>query len=141
MVNYVFKYYITSNLYFIKYYITSNLYFIKYYIIIVNMKNVLGYFSDINGNPISYMDRSGLIIFSSKKSLKTTKSLGSYSEMNRILSNIDYYTLRQRGQRGSGGLFGESDGSCGWGSDPSCCFFSCQPLWRTSLWPISDAVM
>jgi hypothetical protein len=105
------------------------------------MNNVLGYFGDINDNPISYMDKSGLIIFSSKKSLKKTTLLGGYSEMNRILSNLDYYTLRQHKQKGAGGLFGESDGSCGWGSNPSCCFFSCEPMWRTSLWPISDATM
>jgi hypothetical protein len=110
------------------------------------MNNVLGYFGDLDGVPISYMDNSGLIIFSSKKSLKKTKLLGGYSEMNRILSNIDYYTLRhkqhkQHKQKGAGGLFGESDGSCGWGSNPSCCFFSCEPMWRTSLWPISDDTM
>lgn len=112
------------------------------------MNDVLGYFGDLYGNPISYMDKSGLIIFSSKKSLKKYKLLGGYSEMNRILSNIDYYNMflgqqhkQQHKQHGSGGLFGESQGSCGWGSNPSCCFFSCEPMWRTSLWPISDSIM
>ena len=106
------------------------------------MNNVLGYFDDLYGNPISYIDKNGLIIFSNKKSLKKYTLLGSYSEMNRILSNIDYYTLHnQHKQQGAGGLFGESQGSCGWGSNPSCCFFSCEPMWKTSLWPISDATM
>lgn len=44
-------------------------------------------------------------------------------------------------QRGGGGLFGESQGTCGWGNHPSCCFTSCAPMWRTSLWPISDITM
>jgi hypothetical protein len=114
------------------------------------MNKVLGYFGDTDGNPISYMDNSGLIVFSNKKSLKKTKLLGSYSEMNKILCNIDYYNMffikhkqhkQHKQQKGAGGLFGESDGSCGWGSNPSCCFFSCEPMWRTSLWPISDSVM
>lgn len=107
------------------------------------MNDILGYFDDLQGNPISYIDKNGLIVFSNKKSLKNYRLLGSYSEMNRILSNIDYYILHKNlvKQHGSGGLFGESEGSCGWGSNPSCCFFSCAPMWRTSLWPISDATM
>jgi hypothetical protein len=44
-------------------------------------------------------------------------------------------------KKGGGGFFGESQGSCGWGNNPSCCFTSCAPLWRTTLWPFSDATM
>jgi hypothetical protein len=50
-------------------------------------------------------------------------------------------TSRMRKQRAGGGLFGESQGSCGWGNNPSCCFTSCAPLWRTSVWPFSNTIM
>jgi hypothetical protein len=50
-------------------------------------------------------------------------------------------TSRMRKQRAGGGLFGESQGSCGWGNNPSCCFTSCAPLWRTSVWPFNDTIM
>ena len=104
------------------------------------MSEVLGYFGDLYGTPISYINKNGLVVFSNKKSLKKYKYLGSYSEMNKILSNLDYYMIHKN-QNGGGGLFGESQGSCGWGSNPSCCFFSCEPMWKTSLWPISDVTM
>ena len=38
-------------------------------------------------------------------------------------------------QGGGGGLFGESNGKCGWGDFPNCCFFNCAPLWQTNVWP------
>ena len=108
------------------------------------MDNVLGYFGDTYGNPIAYMDKDGLIVFSNKKRLMKKTQIGGYSDISRILSNIEYYKLfpkRNQKQSGSGGLFGESNGICGWGNDPSCCFFGCAPLWRTSLWPVSDTTM
>ncbi len=109
------------------------------------MSDVLGYFGERGAEPIAYMNGGGLIIFSSKKGLKKYKCLGGYREMNKILSNLDYYNIglskHKHVQSGGGGLFGESQGSCGWGSYPSCCFFNCAPIWRTSLWPISNDVM
>jgi hypothetical protein len=44
-------------------------------------------------------------------------------------------------KKGGGGFFGESQGTCGWGNYPSCCFAECAPLWRTTLWPFSNASM
>jgi hypothetical protein len=108
------------------------------------MNNILGYFGEKKGEPFAYMNKAGLVIFSNNKKLKAYKNLGGYREMNKILCNLDYYNIQKgllNSQSGGGGLFGESQGSCGWGNNPSCCFFSCAPMWRTSLWPINNDIM
>ena len=124
------------------------------------MSDIIGYFGDKQGKPIAYMNKSGLILFSNKKKLANYNYLGDFVFLNKVIisGNRDMFyveqqdTSRKRGggksqqqdasrKRGGGGFFGESQGSCGWGSNPSCCFTSCAPLWRTSLWPFSDATM
>jgi hypothetical protein len=115
------------------------------------MGDILGYFGDKQGKPIAYMRNSGLILFSNKKELVKYNYLGDFNFLNRVIisGNRDVFskkkkqqaTSRLHKQRAGGGLFGESQGSCGWGNNPSCCFTSCAPLWRTSLWPFSDATM
>ncbi len=129
------------------------------------MSDILGYFGDKNGNPIAYMRQSGIILFSDKKDLVKYNYLGDFSFLNRVISSGNRYmfngkksnknarqqALQKEGgksreqqtlrKEGGGGFFGESQGSCGWGNNPSCCFTSCAPLWRTTLWPFSDATM
>jgi hypothetical protein len=109
------------------------------------MSDILGYFGDKKGNPIAYMRHSGLILFSNKKELEKYDYLGDFNFLNRVINsgNRDVFSKRKiiHKQRAGGGFFGESQGSCGWGNYPSCCFTSCAPLWRTSLWPFSDATM
>ena len=133
------------------------------------MSDILGYFGDKQGKPIAYMRNSGLILFSNKKELVKYNYLGGFDFLNRVIisGNRDVFSKNNRQQatsrmhkqraggksqlyveqqgtllkKGGGGLFGESQGSCGWGNNPSCCFTSCAPLWRTSLWPFSDATM
>jgi hypothetical protein len=89
------------------------------------------------------MRGDGLVIFSTKKSLKKYPLLGGSKEMINIFSNLNYYTAFSKkhilNQTGGGGLFGESTGPCGWNA-PSCCFFACETLWKTQLWP-TDARM
>lgn len=103
------------------------------------MSDVLGYFSDQYGNPIAFMRGNGLIVFSTKKSLKKYPLVGGSKEMTKIFSNLNYYSAFSKkhisNQTGAGGLFGESNGKCGWGDSPSCCFYECEPLWKTQLWP------
>lgn len=99
------------------------------------MSDVLGYFGDQSGNPIAYMRGNGLIVFSTKKSLKKYPLVGGSKEMTKIFSNLNYYSAFSKKQTGSGGLFNESSGKCGWGDSPSCCFYECEPLWKTQLWP------
>ena len=103
------------------------------------MSDVLGYFGDQYNNPIAFMRQNGLIVFSTKKSLKKYPLVGGSKEMTKIFSNLNYYTAFSTkhilNQTGGGGLFGESNGKCGWGSTPSCCFYECAPLWKTQLWP------
>ena len=102
------------------------------------MTDVLGYFGDQYNMPIAFMRVNGLIVFSTKKSLKKYPLLGDCKEMIKIFSNLNYYTAFHKkhilNQTGSGGLFGESSGPCGWNA-PSCCFYECAPLWKTQLWP------
>ncbi len=102
-------------------------------------KDVLGYFADQYGNPIALMRGNGLIVFSTKKSLKKYPLIGGSKEMTQIFSNLNYYSAfdapKIQNQKGGGGLFGESNGKCGWGDSPSCCFYECEPLWKTQLWP------
>jgi hypothetical protein len=129
------------------------------------MSDILGYFGDKNGNPIAYMRQSGIILFSDKKDLVKYNYLGDFSFLNMVISsgnrdmfnvNVSKKNARQQSlpkkggksreqqalrKEGGGGFFGESQGSCGWGNNPSCCFTSCAPLWRTTLWPFSDATM
>ena len=109
-------------------------------LLIVNMSDILGYFGDQYNNPIAFMRKNGLIVFSTKKSLKKYPILGGSKEMNKIFSNINYYSGFSKKQTGAGGLFGESNGPCGWNA-PSCCFYECAPLWKTNLWPLSDSFM
>jgi hypothetical protein len=71
-----------------------------------------------------------------KRSMQSRKSIGKSVKRSRKSKSV-----KNRKQTGGGGLFGESHGTCGWGNNPSCCFTSCAPLWRTSLWPISDITM
>jgi hypothetical protein len=99
--------------------------------------NILGYFEDDFHNPIAFMNSFGLIVFSNNIKLKLEKKLGGISELHNILSDINYYKINRefKMQKGSGGFFGESSGKCGWGDSPSCCFFGCEPLWKTNLWP------
>jgi hypothetical protein len=126
------------------------------------MSDILGYFGDKQGKPIAYMRNSGLILFSNKKQLIKYNYLGDFNFLNSVISsgNRDVFSKNNRHKqraggksqlyveqqatllkKGGGGFFGESQGSCGWGNNPSCCFTSCAPLWRTSLWPFSDATM
>ena len=100
------------------------------------MSGILGYFGDQYGNPIAFMRENGLIVFSTKKSLKKYPLVGGSKEMTKIFSNLNYYSAFSKKQTGGGGLFGESNGRCGWGNTPSCCFYDCEPLWKTQLWPI-----
>ena len=108
------------------------------------MSDLLGYFADREGEPIAYMKGDGLIVFSNKTNKNTRKPLlGGTRELTQILSNLDYYkafSKKGNSQTGGGGLFGESNGPCGWNA-PSCCFYDCAPLWRTNLWPLSDSFM
>ncbi len=103
--------------------------------------NILGYYEDDNNQPIAFMNTKGIIVFSNEKKIKENKKLGGIKELHNILSNLDYYKRISNRQTGAGGFFGESYGKCGWGDGPSCCFFSCEPLWRTSLWPFSNTSM
>ncbi len=130
------------------------------------MSNILGYLGDKQGKPIAYMRDSGLILFSNNKELFKYNYLGDFRFLNKVIrsGNRDMFFQNKRQQatshkrgggksqlyveqqgtshkRGGGGFFGESQGSCGWGNNPSCCFTSCAPLWRTSLWPFSDTTM
>jgi len=111
------------------------------------MSDILGYFADQYNMPIAFMRGGGLIVFSTKKSLKKYPILGGSKEMTKIFSNINYYKAFSKdkkhilNQTGGGGLFGESNGKCGWGDSPSCCFYDCAPLWKTNLWPLSDSFM
>ena len=105
------------------------------------MKDILGYYSDRSGNPIAYMRRNGLIVFSTKKSLYKIKKLGDDRDLIKIFSNLNYYTVFPKPLKGGGGLFGESNGPCGWNGAPGCCFYDCEPLWRTTLWPLTDGQM
>ena len=99
------------------------------------MSDILGYFGDQYNNPIAFMRGNGLIVFSTKKSLKKYPLVGGSKEMTKIFSNLNYYSAFSKNQTGSGGLFGESSGKCGWNGAPSCCFYECDPLWKTQLWP------
>ena len=119
---------------------------IKSIIIVVEMSDILGYFGDKQGHPIAYMRNSGLILFSNKKELLDYNYLGNFNFLNKVIrsGNRDMFYFGKKDtslMRGGGGFFGESQGSCGWGNNPSCCFTSCAPLWRTSLWPFSDTTM
>jgi len=118
------------------------------------MSDILGYFGNKQGKPIAYMRNSGLILFSNKIELVKYDYLGSFNFLNSVISsgNRDVFRVQHKSQlyveqqaalrkKGGGGLFGESQGSCGWGNNPSCCFTSCAPLWRTSVWPFSDTTM
>jgi hypothetical protein len=114
------------------------------------MSDIFGYFGDKQGKPIAYMRTSGLILFSNKKELLNYNYLGDFVFLNKVIvsGNRDMFYKKKGnkshiydGQRAGGGFFGESQGSCGWGNNPSCCFTACAPLWRTSLWPFSDATM
>ena len=108
------------------------------------MSDILGYFGDKQGKPIAYMRNSGLILFPNKKELVKYNYLGGFDFLNRVISsgNRDVFSKNNKHkQRAGGGLFGESQGSCGWGNNPSCCFTSCAPLWRTSVWPFSNTTM
>jgi hypothetical protein len=111
------------------------------------MSDIVGYFGDKQGKPIAYMRNSGLILFSNKKQLAKYNYLGDFDFLNRVIisGNRDVFNKNKQQatsrKKGGGGFFGESQGSCGWGNDPSCCFTSCAPLWRTSLWPFSNATM
>lgn len=98
---------------------------------------ILGYFEDDFKNPIGFMDLAGMVVFSNDTKLKRERKLGGIQELHNVLSNVDYYNLSilRKKQSGGGGFFGESSGKCGWGDSPSCCFFGCEPLWRTNLWP------
>jgi hypothetical protein len=118
-------------------------------VLLVNMSDLLGYFADKQGQPIAFMRGNGLIVFSNRTNRKDKKPiLGGSKELTQILSNPNYYKAfskekKQKGntQTGAGGLFGESNGKCGWGDSPSCCFYDCAPLWKTNLWPLSDSFM
>ena len=105
------------------------------------MKDILGYFGDQYNKPIAFMRGNGLIVFSTKKSLKKYPLLGGSKEMINIFSNLSYYTAFSNKQSGGAGLFGESNGPCGWNGAPGCCFYDCEPLWRTTLWPLTDGQM
>jgi hypothetical protein len=108
------------------------------------MSDILGYFGNKGGVPIAYMRSSGIILFSNKKELTNYKYLGNFNTLNNIIStrHMDKkHKQHKQQQKGAGGLFGESQGSCGWGNNPSCCFTECAPLWRTTLWPFSNATM
>jgi hypothetical protein len=112
------------------------------------MSDILGYFGNKEGIPIAYMRKSGIILFSNKKELTNYKYLGNFNILNNTISNRyirtkhkEHKQHKQQQQKGAGGFFGESQGSCGWGNNPSCCFSECAPLWRTTLWPFSNATM
>jgi hypothetical protein len=105
------------------------------------MSDILGYFGNKEGVPIAYMRSSGIILFSNKKELNKYTYLGNFNRLNNTISNKYIHTKQHKQQKGAGGLFGESQGSCGWGNNPSCCFVECAPLWRTTLWPFSNATM
>jgi hypothetical protein len=111
------------------------------------MSDLLGYFGDKNTEPIAYMRKNGLIVFSTRTNRTDKMSrLGGSKELTEILSNLNYYKAFSKkkkhilNQTGGAGLFGESNGPCGWNA-PSCCFYDCAPLWRTNLWPLSDSFM
>lgn len=118
--------------------------------------NVLGYYEDDSKNPIGYLNNKGIIVFSNDSILKQSIKLGNLHDLHTIISNINYYkkisycepqkSVGKTHNRkyslnpslsGGGGFFGESDGKCGWGNSPSCCFYDCQPLWRTNVWPLN----
>ena len=113
--------------------------------------DILGYYEDDSKNPIAFMNNKGIIVFKNDRNLKKYKKLGGVSELHKILSNLDYYkkttnngskvrienTSFKPPQSGGGGFFGESNGKCGWGDSPSCCFYDCAPLWRTNVWPFN----
>ncbi len=63
----------------------------------------------------------------SQKSTKSDFCLTQYTKYSKINN--------QNKQSGGGGFFGESNGKCGWGDFPNCCFYDCAPLWRTNVWP------
>jgi len=112
------------------------------------MSDILGYFADKQGQPIAFMRGNGLIVFSTRTNRADKMSrLGGTKELTKILSNPNYYNAFSKKtkhiliQTGGGGLFGESNGKCGWGDSPSCCFYDCAPLWKTNLWPLSDSFM
>ena len=97
--------------------------------------SILGYFSRKN-RPAAYMRHDGVVVLSNSQVLRHYPHLGKVTkiQLQEMFSN-------KRGQRGGGGFFGESNGICGWGNHPSCCFTACAPLWQTSLWPISNISM
>ena len=122
----------------------------------MSKRKALGYFDNAEHQPIAYMNTEGLVVFSSESWLKKLHRLGGIRELNNIIKNVDYIHLFEkanvqnqvhqnvvklqhvnmdRQQRGGEGLFGESVGRCGWGNNPSCCFYDCAPLWRTQVWP------
>jgi hypothetical protein len=104
---------------------------------------ILGYFDDDNKQPIAFVKQNGLVVFSNDVKIKENNRLGGTKELHKVLSNVSYYVRREnpnRGQNGGGGLFGESQGKCGWGDSPNCCFYDCAPTWRTQLWPF-DAML
>jgi hypothetical protein len=103
------------------------------------MSAIIGYFGDKQGKPIAYMRNSGLILFSNDKKLVNYKYLGDFRLLDKVIRSDNRDMLSTK--RGGGGFFGESQGSCGWGNNPSCCFTACAPLWRTTLWPFSDTTM
>jgi len=103
------------------------------------MSAIIGYFGDKQGKPIAYMRNSGLILFSDDKKLVNYKYLGDFRLLDKVIRSGNRDMLSTK--RGGGGFFGESQGSCGWGNNPSCCFTACAPLWRTTLWPFSDTTM
>jgi hypothetical protein len=112
------------------------------------MSDILGYFGNKEGTPIAYMRHSGVILFSNKKELTNYEYLGNFNTLNKIITSghrnmfkTKHSDKSQKISRGGGGLFGESQGSCGWGNNPSCCFTECAPLWKTTLWPFSNVSM
>jgi hypothetical protein len=104
----------------------------------IDLNNVLGYYQNDFKKPIAYMNSNGILVFSDNEALLSKNLLGGNRELHSLLSNLDYYRLNGslgRKQTGGGGFFGESNGKCGWGDSPSCCFFGCEPLWKTNVWP------
>jgi hypothetical protein len=102
---------------------------------------IVGYYEDDNKSPVAVMNGGGIIVFTNDKKVKQYKKLGGTKELHKILSNVEYYKMGRnsvsvKSQRGGGGLFGESQGKCGWGNSPDCCFFGCSPMWRTHAWPL-----
>ena len=99
--------------------------------------SVVGYYGRKKNRPEAYLRHDGVVVYSTHRVLRHYPYLGNINAKEMFSGSRG----RGRGQRGGGGFFGESNGICCWGNNPSCCFTACAPLWQTSLWPISNITM